>query len=91
MMVICIELKIPLLPGGQARQLQISRPIDHLWQTPCKARLHTRTSSGHLKEVHLVSFQCSPHSTPQGIIGTFKQCARFQQGRTLSSMSPWWC
>ncbi|KAK7926008.1 hypothetical protein WMY93_008318 [Mugilogobius chulae] len=30
-----------------------------------------------------VSFQCSPHSTPEGIISTFKQCGRFQEGKNL--------
>ncbi|KAE8283229.1 E3 ubiquitin-protein ligase rnf213-alpha [Larimichthys crocea] len=37
-----------------------------------------------LKQVHLVSFQCSPHSTPEGIINTFKQCGRFQEGKNLN-------
>ncbi|KAK2835329.1 hypothetical protein Q5P01_015813 [Channa striata] len=36
-----------------------------------------------LKQIHLVSFQCSPHSTPEGIINTFKQCARFQESKNL--------
>ncbi|KAK3552318.1 hypothetical protein QTP86_010384 [Hemibagrus guttatus] len=36
-----------------------------------------------IKEV-LCDKTCSPHSTPEGIINTFKQCARFQEGKNLS-------
>ena len=31
----------------------------------------------------MVSFQCSPLSTPEGIVGTFKQCAVFQKAKDL--------
>ena len=31
----------------------------------------------------MVSFQCSPLSTPEGIVGTFRQCARLQEGKDL--------
>ena len=31
----------------------------------------------------MVSYQCSPLSTPEGIVGTFKQCAAFQEGKDL--------
>ena len=31
----------------------------------------------------MVSFQCSPLSTPDGIVGTFKQCARLQKDKNL--------
>lgn len=31
----------------------------------------------------MVSFQCSPLSTPEGIVGTFKQCAEFQKAKDL--------
>lgn len=34
-------------------------------------------------QVQMVSFQCSPLSTPEGIVGTFKQCANFQKGKPL--------
>ncbi|KAH3728241.1 hypothetical protein DPMN_054194 [Dreissena polymorpha] len=29
----------------------------------------------------MVSFQCSPLSTPDGIVGTFRQCAEFQKDK----------
>uniref|UniRef100_H0WTB7 E3 ubiquitin-protein ligase RNF213 n=1 Tax=Otolemur garnettii TaxID=30611 RepID=H0WTB7_OTOGA len=81
MMVICIELKIPLfLVGkpGSSKSLAKTIVADAMQGQAAYSDLFRN-----LKQVHLVSFQCSPHSTPQGIIGTFKQCARFQQGRDL--------
>ncbi|KAG8507497.1 LOW QUALITY PROTEIN: E3 ubiquitin-protein ligase RNF213 [Galemys pyrenaicus] len=81
MMVICIELKIPLfLVGkpGSSKSLAKTIVADAMQGPAAPSELFR-----HLKQVHLVSFQCSPHSTPQGIIGTFRQCARFQQGKDL--------
>uniref|UniRef100_A0A8C4L8F9 E3 ubiquitin-protein ligase RNF213 n=1 Tax=Equus asinus asinus TaxID=83772 RepID=A0A8C4L8F9_EQUAS len=81
MMVICIELKIPLfLVGkpGSSKSLAKTIVADAMQGQAAPSDLFRS-----LKQVHLVSFQCSPHSTPQGIIGTFKQCARFQQGKDL--------
>ncbi|XP_028640286.1 E3 ubiquitin-protein ligase RNF213, partial [Grammomys surdaster] len=81
MMVICIELKIPLfLVGkpGSSKSLAKIIVADAMQGQAAFSDLFRC-----LKQVHLVSFQCSPHSTPQGIISTFKQCARFQQGKDL--------
>ncbi|XP_072501344.1 E3 ubiquitin-protein ligase RNF213 isoform X2 [Notamacropus eugenii] len=81
MMVICIELRIPLfLVGkpGSSKSLAKTIVADAMQGQSAYSELFKE-----LKQVHLVSFQCSPHSTPQGIIGTFKQCARFQQGKNL--------
>ncbi|XP_076693046.2 E3 ubiquitin-protein ligase RNF213-like [Callospermophilus lateralis] len=81
MMVICIELKIPLfLVGkpGTSKSLAKTIVADAMQGQAAHSTLFRS-----LKQVHLVSFQCSPHSTPQGIINTFKQCARFQQGKDL--------
>ncbi|CAO2646302.1 E3 ubiquitin-protein ligase RNF213 [Lemmus lemmus] len=81
MMVICIELKIPLfLVGkpGSSKSLAKIIVADAMQGQSALSDLFRC-----LKQVHLVSFQCSPHSTPQGIIGTFRQCARFQQGKDL--------
>lgn len=33
--------------------------------------------------MQLVSFQCSPLSTPDGIIGVFRQCSEFQKSQNL--------
>ncbi|XP_077022284.1 E3 ubiquitin-protein ligase RNF213 isoform X2 [Tamandua tetradactyla] len=81
MMVICIELKIPLfLVGkpGSSKSLAKTIVADAMQGPAAYSDLFKN-----LKQVHLVSFQCSPHSTPQGIISTFRQCARFQQGKDL--------
>ncbi|XP_075418440.1 E3 ubiquitin-protein ligase RNF213-like [Tenrec ecaudatus] len=81
MMVICTELKIPLfLVGkpGSSKSLAKTIVADAMQGQAASSDLFRK-----LKQVHLVSFQCSPHSTPQGIIATFKQCARFQQGKDL--------
>ncbi|XP_042525946.1 E3 ubiquitin-protein ligase RNF213 [Dipodomys spectabilis] len=81
MMIVCIELRIPLfLVGkpGSSKSLAKTIVADAMQGQAAHSELFRS-----LKQVHLVSFQCSPHSTPQGIIGTFKQCARFQQGKDL--------
>lgn len=31
----------------------------------------------------MISFQCSPHSTPDGITKVFRQCASFQKHNNL--------
>ncbi|XP_051570261.1 E3 ubiquitin-protein ligase rnf213-alpha isoform X1 [Myxocyprinus asiaticus] len=82
MMVICIELRIPLfLVGkpGSSKSLSKTLVADGMQGQAAHSDLFRK-----LKQVHLVSFQCSPHSTPDGIINTFKQCARFQEGKNLT-------
>jgi hypothetical protein len=32
----------------------------------------------------MVSFQCSPLSVPEGIMGTFRQCAMYQKDKDLN-------
>ncbi|XP_075296696.1 E3 ubiquitin-protein ligase RNF213 isoform X2 [Opisthocomus hoazin] len=81
MMVICIELKIPLfLVGkpGSSKSLAKTIVADAMQGQAAHSDLFKN-----LKQIHLVSFQCSPLSTPEGIIGTFKHCARFQEGKNL--------
>ncbi|XP_066560678.1 E3 ubiquitin-protein ligase rnf213-alpha [Amia ocellicauda] len=82
MMVICIELRIPLfLVGkpGSSKSLAKTLVADAMQGQAAHSELYKK-----LKQIHLVSFQCSPHSTPEGIINTFKQCARFQEGKNLA-------
>lgn len=82
MMVLCIELKIPLfLVGkpGSSKSLSKTLVADAMQGQAAHSDLYKM-----LKQVHLVSFQCSPHSTPEGIINTFKQCGRFQEGKNLN-------
>ena len=35
-------------------------------------------------KVQMVSFQCSPLSVPEGIVGTFRQCAMYQKDKDLN-------
>ncbi|XP_013916013.1 PREDICTED: E3 ubiquitin-protein ligase RNF213-like, partial [Thamnophis sirtalis] len=81
MMVICIELKIPLFligKPGSSKSLAKTIVADAMQGPAAYSDLYKE-----LKQIHLVSFQCSPHSTPEGIINTFKHCARFQEGKNL--------
>ena len=32
-------------------------------------------------KVHMVSYQCSPLSTAEGIVATFRQCSKLQRGK----------
>lgn len=81
LMVVCIELKIPLfLVGkpGSSKSLAKTVVADAMQRQTSRSKLFQK-----LKEVHMVSFQCSPHSSPEGIIGTFRNCARFQKDKNL--------
>ncbi|KAM3618897.1 uncharacterized protein V6R79_000067 [Siganus canaliculatus] len=81
MMVICVELRIPLFivgKPGSSKSLSKTLVADAMQGPASYSELYKR-----LKQIHLVSFQCSPHSTPEGIISTFKLCARFQEHKNL--------
>ncbi|XP_052426303.1 E3 ubiquitin-protein ligase rnf213-beta [Carassius gibelio] len=81
LMVVCIELRIPLfLVGkpGSSKSLAKTVVADAMQRQASHCDLFKK-----LKEVHMVSFQCSPHSSPEGIIGTFRNCARFQKDKNF--------
>lgn len=81
LMVVCIELRIPLfLVGkpGSSKSLAKTVVADAMQGQNSHCELFKE-----LKQVHMVSFQCSPHSSPEGIIGTFKNCARFQKDKNM--------
>ncbi|XP_020567705.1 E3 ubiquitin-protein ligase rnf213-beta isoform X2 [Oryzias latipes] len=81
LMVVCIELRIPLfLVGkpGSSKSLAKTVVADAMQGQNSHSELFQK-----LKQVHMVSFQCSPHSSPEGIIGTFKNCARFQKDKNM--------
>ena len=81
LMVICIQLKIPLfLVGkpGSSKSLAKTVVSDAMQGQNSHVELFSK-----LKQVHMVSFQCSPYSSPEGIIGTFKNCARFQKDKNM--------
>ncbi|XP_064634464.1 E3 ubiquitin-protein ligase rnf213-alpha-like [Lineus longissimus] len=81
MMVVCIELRIPLfLVGkpGSSKSLAKLIVTDAMQGETADSPLFKS-----LKQVHMVSFQCSPLATPDGIKGTFSQCAMFQEKKNL--------
>ncbi|XP_052217509.1 E3 ubiquitin-protein ligase rnf213-alpha-like [Dreissena polymorpha] len=81
MMVVCIELRIPLfLVGkpGSSKSLAKTIVADAMQGNLSRGALFK-----HFKQIQMVSFQCSPLATSEGIIGTFKQCARFQKDKDL--------
>lgn len=81
LMVVCIELRIPLFLVGKPGSSK------SLAKTVVADAMQGQNSHSaffqNLKQVHMVSFQCSPHSSPDGIIGTFRSCARFQKDRNM--------
>jgi hypothetical protein len=80
MMLICIELKIPLFligkPGSSkslAKTL-IAQKMQGLDRSNSKILQH-------FKEAQLITFQCSPMSTSEMILKTFRYCAKYQLER----------
>ncbi|XP_071137105.1 E3 ubiquitin-protein ligase rnf213-alpha-like [Mytilus edulis] len=81
MMIVCIELRIPLfLVGkpGSSKSLAKTIVADAMQGDTARSELFKK-----YKQVQMVSFQCSPLSTPDGILGTFRQCAEFQRRKDL--------
>ncbi|XP_070197743.1 E3 ubiquitin-protein ligase rnf213-alpha-like isoform X2 [Littorina saxatilis] len=79
MMVVCIELRIPLfLVGKPGSSKSLAKTI------VSDAMQGEKEAGGDLfktlKEVQMVSFQCSPLATADGILTTFRQCANIQHG-----------
>ncbi|XP_053396011.1 E3 ubiquitin-protein ligase rnf213-alpha-like [Mercenaria mercenaria] len=83
MMVVCIELRIPLFligKPGSSKSLAKTIVSDAMRGNAAKRELFRG-----MKQAQMASFQCSPLSTPDGIVGTFKQCARFQRDKNLDT------
>ncbi|XP_060594302.1 E3 ubiquitin-protein ligase rnf213-alpha-like, partial [Ruditapes philippinarum] len=83
MMVVCIELRIPLfLVGKPGSSKSLSKTIvsDAMQGNAARKELFRE-----LKQAQMVSFQCSPLATPDGIVGTFRQCAQFQKDKDLDT------
>ncbi|KAL3881536.1 hypothetical protein ACJMK2_027968, partial [Sinanodonta woodiana] len=81
MMVICTELRIPLfLVGkpGSSKSLAKTIVADAMQGNAAHVDFFRD-----FKQIQMVSFQCSPLSTPDGIVGTFRQCAKFQKDKDL--------
>ncbi|XP_060599995.1 E3 ubiquitin-protein ligase RNF213-like [Ruditapes philippinarum] len=83
MMIVCIEQRIPLfLVGkpGSSKSLAKTIVSDAMQGNSAREGLFKE-----LKQAQMVSFQCSPLSTPDGIVSTFKQCAQFQKEKNLQT------
>ncbi|XP_074672203.1 E3 ubiquitin-protein ligase rnf213-alpha-like isoform X1 [Strix aluco] len=85
MIVVCMDLRVPLfLVGkpGSSKSLSKTIVVDAMKGKLSKTDLFKRC-----KEIQLLSFQCSPHSKPEGIISTFRQCAQFQKEKNLEEFA----
>ncbi|XP_065534709.1 E3 ubiquitin-protein ligase RNF213-like isoform X6 [Lathamus discolor] len=85
MIVLCMDLRVPLFligKPGSSKSLSKTIAVDAM-----QGRLSKRQLFKRCKEIQLVSFQCSPHSKPEGIISTFRQCAQFQRGKNLDEFA----
>ncbi|XP_074938739.1 E3 ubiquitin-protein ligase rnf213-alpha-like isoform X2 [Phalacrocorax aristotelis] len=85
MIVVCMDLRVPLFligKPGSSKSLSKTIAVDAMEGRRSKSQLFKRC-----KEIQLVSFQCSPHSKPEGIISTFRQCAQFQKGKNLDEFA----
>ncbi|XP_062573652.1 E3 ubiquitin-protein ligase rnf213-alpha-like, partial [Saccostrea cucullata] len=82
MMVISIELRIPLfLVGkpGSSKSMAKTIVADAMQGTSAHSPFFKK-----FKQAQMVSFQCSPLSVPEGIVGTFRQCAMYQKDKDLN-------
>ena len=78
MMFICIELKIPLFvigKPGSSKSLAKSIISNNMQGNKCPDKSLLRN----FKQVHIMSYQCSQLSTPEGIIGVFRNCRNMQR------------
>ena len=81
MMVVCIDLRIPLfLVGKPGSSKSLAKDVV---KNAMRGDLSNRKLFKRLKQVHMVSYQCSPLSTADGIISTFNQCQKMQQENDL--------
>ena len=79
MMVVCIDLRIPLfLVGKPGSSKSLAKDVV---KNAMKGQLSGSALFQGLKQLHMVSYQCSPLSTADGIIGAFQQCQRAQKER----------
>ncbi|XP_022806308.1 E3 ubiquitin-protein ligase rnf213-alpha-like [Stylophora pistillata] len=79
MMVVCIELRIPLFvvgKPGSSKSLAKTVVADNMQGDAARSPVFKT-----FKQVHMASYQCSPLSTPEGIVATFRQCSKLQEGK----------
>ncbi|XP_065826351.1 E3 ubiquitin-protein ligase RNF213-like isoform X2 [Oscarella lobularis] len=81
MMVVCIDLRIPLfLVGKPGSSKSLAKDVV---KNAMRGDLSNSELYKKLKQAHMVSYQCSPLSTADGIISTFSQCQRMQKENDL--------
>ena len=77
MMLICIDLRIPLfIVGKPGSSKSLAKDIV---KTNMRGHLSHSELLKAFKQLHMVSYQCSPQSTAEGIISAFQQCQRVQK------------
>ena len=81
MMVLCIELKIPLFLVGKPGSSKSLAKTLISQKMQGAAKLDSNLLKN-MKEAHLITFQCSPLSTSEMILKTFRHCAKFQLERS---------
>ena len=80
MMLICIELKIPLfIIGKPGSSKSLAKTL--IAQKMQGTDRSNSTILSTFKEAHLITFQCSPMSTAEMILKTFRYCAKYQLER----------
>ncbi|XP_078518528.1 E3 ubiquitin-protein ligase rnf213-alpha-like [Lissotriton helveticus] len=85
MMVVCMDLRVPLfLVGKPGSSKSLSKTII---ADAMQGKFSKNDLLKKCKQLQLVSFQCSPHSKPEGIISTFRQCAQFQRDQNLEEFA----
>ena len=81
MMIICIELRIPLFivgKPGSSKSLAKNIVASSMEGKNSKTELFRQ-----LKETLFINFQCSPLTTPEMIVKSFNEAAKFQVGNDL--------
>ncbi len=84
-MTICIELKIPLFivgKPGSSKSLAKTILTDVMQGENSYSEIYKQ-----FKEIQMVSFQCSPLATAEGISSTFRQCQKYQKNRDFNKFT----
>ena len=80
MLLMCIELKIPLfIIGKPGSSKSLAKTL--ISQKMQGADRNNSIILSKFKESHLITFQCSPLSTSDMILNTFRYCAKYQLER----------
>jgi hypothetical protein len=77
MMLICIDLRVPLfIVGKPGSSKSLAKDII---RTNMRGHFSHSELLQAFKQLHMVSYQCSPQSTAEGIISIFQQCQAMQK------------